>query len=100
MACVPVREQGRRAVAVLREASRPQLNTLFTQTIRRAGWESRGSTFVQRERAVGKQKWYARAASSHHCKAAFGFAFVVWRTTSAQIHVKRPPSRPFKYVAC
>ena len=36
-ACVPVREQGRRAVAVLREASRPQLNTLFTQTIRRAG---------------------------------------------------------------
>jgi len=48
----------------------------------------------------GETKWYARAASSHHCKAAFGFAFVVWRTTSAQIHVKRPPSRPFKYVAC
>ena len=37
----------------------------------------------------GETKWYARAASSHHCKAAFGFAFVVWRTTSAQIHVKR-----------
>jgi hypothetical protein len=37
----------------------------------------------------GETKWYARAASFHHCKAAFGFAFVVWRTTSAQTHVKR-----------
>ena len=48
--------------------------------------------------AVGKKTGYARAASRHHRKASLCFAFVVWRTTSAQIHGKRPPSRPFRYV--
>ena len=54
MACVPIRFQGgRRAVAVLREASRP--NRLFySHRGQDAGGESRKSTFVQREEGCGK----------------------------------------------
>jgi len=93
MACVPIRVQGRRAVAVLREASRP--NRLFySHRSRDAGGESRESTFVQREEGCGENSGYARAASSHHCRASFGFALVVWRTTSAQSHGKPHPPDP------
>ena len=54
MACVPIRVQGgRRAVAVLREASRPN-RLYYSHWGRDAGGESRESTFVQREEGCGK----------------------------------------------
>ena len=69
VACVPIRVQGgRRAVAVLREASRP--NRLFySHRSRDAGGESRESTFVQREEGCGEILGYARLASRHQRKA-------------------------------
>ena len=62
------------------------------------GWmgvERGSSTFVQRKGGCGEKTGYARAASSHHCRASFCLALVAWRTTSAHIHGKRPPSRLF-----
>jgi hypothetical protein len=98
MACVPIRVQGgRRAVAVLREASRP--NRLFySHRGQDAGGESRESTFVQREEGCGKNLGYARLASRHHCKAAFGFAFVVWRTRARRAMASARPPDP-QYVS-
>jgi len=97
MACVPIRVQGRRAVAVLREASRPN-RLIYSHWSRDAGGESRESTFVQREEGCGENLGYARLASRHHCKAAFGFAFVVWRTRARRAMASARPPDP-QYVS-
>ena len=85
---------GRRAGAVLREASRPHLILYSRRLFTGLDGSRGGSTFVQRKGGCGKKTGYERAASSHHRRASFCLALVAWRTTSAHCHFAMASAHP------
>ena len=65
-----------------------------------SGWESRGVDLRPAQGGLWGKRQGMRASARRGwpttvCRASFCLALVVGRTTSAHIHGKRPPSRPF-----
>ena len=95
--CVLIRVRGRRAVAVLREASR-QNRLIYSHRLvetLEGSRQSRESTFVQREEGCGENLGYARLASRHHCSSVeLALASLSWSGAQERAEPWQAPTLP------